>query len=400
MRTIYHNIGSLQTMDDSSKDIEHKSIIVNGNRIESISNSVDEFESSDSKFIDVQGRAIVPGFIDGHNHLIWSGDRFNEHNLRMKGKTYSEISQLGGGIMETVRSTRTASIPQLVEIGKGRLMNSLRNGATFVEAKSGYGLSTEHELALLSAVDMLKSVEGLPGIHSTWMGAHAVTKEHNYQSYTDEILSEQLPAVLDSGLAESADVFCEPGWFTLEQSEDILVASRKGGLDLRMHVDEFTDGGGGELAAELGVRTADHAHHTPMDTRIKMRDAGVMTGFLPGTPYCNGDEWPLFAEAQEMEIPFTMATDFNPNCFINSLPFIGSLAVQRNSMTPYDALACVTKYAAISTPRADGIEHGVLREGAIANFNILNSKHWESWCMTPSSSPVHSVCLEGNLIEF
>jgi imidazolonepropionase len=400
MRTIYHNIGSLQTMDDSSKDIEHKSIIVNGNRIESISNSVDEFESSDSKFIDVQGRAIVPGFIDGHNHLIWSGDRFNEHNLRMEGKTYSEISQLGGGIMETVRSTRTASIPQLVEIGKGRLMNSLRNGATFVEAKSGYGLSTEHELALLSAVDMLKSVEGLPGIHSTWMGAHAVTKEHNYQSYTDEILSEQLPAVLDSGLAESADVFCEPGWFTLEQSEDILVASRKGGLDLRMHVDEFTDGGGGELAAELGVRTADHAHHTPMDTRIKMRDAGVMTGFLPGTPYCNGDEWPLFAEAQEMEIPFTMATDFNPNCFINSLPFIGSLAVQRNSMTPYDALACVTKCAAISTPRADGIEHGVLREGAIANFNILNSKHWESWCMTPSSSPVHSVCLEGNLIEF
>ena len=399
MRTIYHNIGSLQTMDDKQSLYYEKSIIVKNNRIEKIVDSITEFESSDAQFIDVQGRSIVPGFIDSHNHLIWAGDRFNEHKLRMEGKTYSEIAQLGGGIMETVRSTRESNPNELFQIGRARLMESLRNGTTFVEAKSGYGLSTEHELALLSAVDKLKSVNGLPSIHSTWMGAHAVTPGHTYDSYTEEILSDQLPEVLDSGLAESADVFCEPGWFTLEQSEDILVASRKGGLDLRMHVDEFTDGGGGELAAELGVRTADHAHHTAMDTRIKMKEAGVMTGFLPGTPYCNGDDWPLFSEVHEMEIPFTMATDFNPNCFINSLPFIGSLAVQRNSMSPYDALSCVTKNAAISTPRADGIEHGVLKEGAIANFNILKSKHWESWCMTPSSSPIHSVCLEGKHIE-
>ena len=400
MRTIFHNIGSLQTMDDKQSIYTGKSIIVYQNKIESIADSIEEFESSDAKIIDVEGRAIVPGFIDGHNHLIWSGDRFNEHKLRMEGKTYSEIAQLGGGIMETVRSTRQSSSDELFEIGRARLMESLRNGTTFVEAKSGYGLSTGYELALLSAVDKLKSVNGLPSIHSTWMGAHAVTPEHTYDTYTEEILSEQLPAILDSGLAESADVFCEPGWFTLEQTEDILVASRKGGLDLRMHVDEFSDGGGGELAAELGVRTADHAHHTSMDTRIKMKEAGVMTGFLPGTPYCNGDEWPSFSEIQERQIPFTMATDFNPNCFINSLPFIGSLAVQRNFMSPYDALSCVTRNAAISTPRADGIEHGVLRDGAIANFNILNSKHWESWCMTPSSSPIHSVCLEGEHIEF
>lgn len=400
MRTIFYNTGSIQTMDDKLSLLNGKNIIVNGHIIEEITDSVEEYKSSDARFIDVKGRAIVPGFIDSHNHLIWSGDRFNEHNLRMVGKSYSEIAQMGGGIMETVRSTRSSSSEKLFEIGEKRLLESLRNGTTFVEAKSGYGLSTDEEIRILSVIEQLKSNKELPCVHSTWMGAHAVTPEHTYDSYTEEILSDQLPSVLDSGLAESADVFCEPGWFTVEQSEDILRASRKGGLELRMHIDEFTDGGGGELAADLAVVTADHAHHTSSDTRIKMKDAGVNTGFLPGTPYCNGDDWPRFSEVQEMDVPFTIATDFNPNCFINSIPFIGSLVVQRNGMSPHDALACVTKNAGTVTSRSDGIDHGVIRKGAIANFNILNSKHWEAWCMMPSSSPVHSVCLEGKLIEF
>tara|TARA_B100000459_G_scaffold65312_2_gene35952 strand:+ start:2249 stop:3499 length:1251 start_codon:yes stop_codon:yes gene_type:complete len=400
MRTIYHNIGSMQTMNDIDSLSKGKAIAVKDNKIENIMDSIDEFESSDAQFIDVDGRSIVPGFIDGHSHLLWAGDRFNEHNLRMQGKSYAEIAEMGGGIMETVRQTRKVGAEELYSIGENRLKNALRYGTTFLEAKTGYGLSTEHELRLLSVVEQLKSVQNLPSIHSTWMGAHAVTPEHTYDSYTDEILSDQLPRVLESNLADSADVFCEPGWFSVEQSEDILRASRKGGLRLRMHVDEFSDGGGGELAAELRVRTADHAHHTSMDTRMKMKDAGVMTGFLPGTPYCNGDDWPNFAEIHNHDIPFSMATDFNPNCHISSIPFIGSLAVQRNGMSPFDALACVTRQAAKSTPRSDGLEQGVIKPGAVANFNILNSKHWESWCMSPASSPVHSICLEGTHIEF
>lgn len=400
MRTIFHNIGSLQTMDDNLPIPFGKSIVVIDNKIESIVESIEEYESSDAKLIDVGGRAIVPGFIDAHNHLIWAGDRFNEHNLRMQGHSYADIAGMGGGIMQTVTSTRESSDERLLAIGKSRLLEALRNGTTFIEAKSGYGLSTEHELRLLNIVNQLKSETNLPSIHSTWMGAHAVTPDHTYESYTEEILSEQLPAVLDSRLAESADVFCEPGWFSIEQSEDILRASRQGGLDLRMHIDEFTDGGGGELAAEMKVMTADHAHHTPMDTRITMKEAGVITGFLPGTPYFNGDQWPGFKDAQSQSIPFSMATDFNPNCFTNSIPFIGSLGVQRNGMSPYDALYCVTRQAARSTPRTDGLEHGIIKEGAIANFNILKSRHWESWCMTPSSSPVHSTCLEGQYIEY
>ena len=239
----------------------------------------------------------------------------------------------------------------------------------------------------------------MPSIHSTWMGAHAVTKGKSYQEYTEEILSEQLPEVLDSGLAESADVFCEPGWFSIEQSEDILSESRSGGLNLRMHIDEFSNGGGGELASELKVVTADHAHHTPLDIRLDMMENGVMTGFLPGTPYSNGDDWPDFNEVSAHDIEYTIATDFNPNCHINNLPFIGSLLVQRNNVDPYSALVSVTKNAAKTTPRSDGLAHGKIEVGAVANFNILKSHHWESWCMTPGSSPIHSVCLEGKLID-
>lgn len=389
-------------LDDDDSIVIGKSIIIEDNIITGIQESkevMEEFESSDSKFVDVSGRSIIPGLIDAHNHLLWAGDRFNEHKLRMDGMSYSEIAASGGGIMQTVGHTRKASNEDLHRIGKYRLREALRNGCTFLEAKSGYGLSTKEELRLLEVQNELNKINDLPSLHSTWMGAHAVTPGVSYQSYTEDILSDQLPNVLASGLAESADVFCEPGWFSIEQSEDILRASRKGGLDLRMHIDEFSNGGGGKLAAELKVVTADHAHHTPFEDRIEMMDNGVMTGFLPGTPYTNGDEWPNFNEATTNGIDYTIATDFNPNCHINNLPFIGSLLVQRNNVDPYTALVSVTRNAAKSTPRSDGLIQGKIEIGAVANFNILKSQHWESWCMTPGSSPIHSVCLEGTVIE-
>ena len=390
------------TLDDNDSIYEGKAIIVIDNLIANIGDSLDiveEFKSSDAKFVDVSERAIIPGLIDAHNHLLWAGDRFNEHKLRMDGMTYSEIAASGGGIMQTVTHTRKASTDQLIAIGVQRMQESLRNGCTFLEAKSGYGLSTSEELRLLEVQNKLNKISDLPSIHSTWMGAHAVTKGKSYQEYTEEILSEQLPEVLDSGLAESADVFCEPGWFSIEQSEDILSESRSGGLNLRMHIDEFSNGGGGELASELKVVTADHAHHTPLDIRLDMMENGVMTGFLPGTPYSNGDDWPDFNEVSAHDIEYTIATDFNPNCHINNLPFIGSLLVQRNNVDPYSALVSVTKNAAKTTPRSDGLAHGIIEVGAVANFNILKSHHWESWCMTPGSSPIHSVCLEGKVID-
>ena len=402
MRTIFFNTGPLVTVDDNDSILDGKAIIVKDGVIEDIADSVEvvgEHESSDSKFVDVSGMAIIPGLIDAHNHLLWAGDRFSEHKMRMDGMSYSDIAASGGGIMKTVNHTRNASEQQLIDIGRSRLQESLRNGCTFLEGKSGYGLSTSEELRLLEVQNKLNQIHNLPSIHSTWMGAHAVLPGVSYEDYTQEIISDQLPNIIDSGLAQSADVFCEPGWFSIEQSEDILRASRQGGLGLRMHIDEFSDGGGGRLAAELKVITADHAHHTPMDVRIDMNNNGVMTGFLPGTPYSNGENWPNFNQISDQGVRYTSATDFNPNCYINNLPFIGSLLVQRNNVHPYEALVSMTRNSAETTPRGDGLVHGKIEIGAVANFNILKSQHWESWCMTPGSSPIHTVCLEGNAIE-
>lgn len=385
-------------------------IVVNGDSIERIASSDelrDEFgppsshtqHTADTSVISVEGRAIIPGFVDAHTHLLWAGDRSREVTWRHEGKSYKEIAAMGGGIQHTVNSTRKASTDQLYQLGFERLRKSLRTGTTHVEAKSGYGLSTDEELRLLKIASTLGKLEHIPTIDSTWLGAHDVPKGKTFDQYVEEILSDQLPRVIEQNIARSADVFCEPGWFSLEQSEDILKASRKGGLDLRMHIDEFEDGGGGGLAAELGVTTGDHAHYTSDDARALMEEKGVTTGFLPGTPYAMGSKWPNFNQVSNDGIVWSIASDFNPNCRTLSLPFLGSLLVQRCGVDPLVALGAATRNPARTTPHPTGKVHGQIVEGGIANFNILDSPHWESWCTQPSHTPIRSTCLNGKLIH-
>jgi len=343
------------------------------------------------------GKAIIPGLIDSHTHLVWAGDRSQEVRWRQEGKNYTEISQMGGGIAHTTSATRTTSKDELFRLGYSRMRAALRSGTTHLEVKSGYGLDTTTELKLIEVGHMLGEIKHLPTTDCTWLGAHDVPSPLSMEEYVDELLSDQLPAVVEQGLARSADVFCEPGWFSLEHSESLLKESRAAGLSLRMHIDEFSNGGGGELAAELKVDTADHSYHTPMDARLDMQKAGVITGFLPGTPYAMGDSWPAMKPMVEHEIDFTLATDFNPNCQTLSLPFMGSLMVQRCGLNPLDALFAVTSQAGRSTPHPSGNPHGRLSIGAVANFNVLDSPHWESWALQPSHTPFHSTVLEGEV---
>ncbi len=341
------------------------------------------------------GNAVIPGLIDAHTHLVWSGDRSQEVRWRQEGKTYAEISQLGGGISHTTSATRGATKDDLYRSGYSRMRTALTSGTTHMEVKSGYGLDVETELKLIEVGHQLGEVNHLPTTDCTWLGAHDVPSQMKMEDYVDELLSQQLPAVIEQGLARSADVFCEPGWFSVEHSERILKESQSEGLALRMHIDEFSNGGGGELAAELAVQTADHSYHTPMDVRQDMQEAGVLTGFLPGTPYAMGDAWPSMNSIVEHGIDFTLATDFNPNCQTLSLPFMGSLMVQRCGMNPLDSLYAVTAQAARSSPHPSGNPHGRLSVGSVANINILDSPHWESWALKPSHTPIHSTVLQG-----
>ena len=387
-----HDLDSLVSESGMAIVVEDHVIVKIGENEEIIS------EYSDSEVIDVEGRAIIPGLVDSHAHLIWAGDRSREVGWKQQGKTYREISEMGGGISATVVPTRKANDSYLANLGIKRMREALRNGTTHMEAKSGYGLDTQSELRLLHIAESISSVPNLPSLDLTWLGAHAAPPNQTIDSYYEEILSEQLPEILEQGIARSADVFCEPGWFTIEQTEEIMKASKSGGLDLRLHIDEFVDGGGGQLAADLGVQTADHAHYTNEDARESMNSASVNCGFLPGTPYAMGEDYPPFSKCMDNDWVWSIATDFNPNCRTMSLPFIGSLLVQRNEISPIATLAACTRNSAQTTPHPSGLVHGQITEGGIANLNIVDGPWWEAWCLQPGHTPFYATVIEGEMI--
>ena len=418
MRTVLYNCGPIVTFDSNEPLVgiemsndkwvlpAGNAIIIKNNVIEDIRDSreaLDDYEShsTDSKetqIIDINAKAVIPGLIDSHSHLVWGGDRSREVRLKLQGKSYLQIAKMGGGINSTVAHTRQMSELELFNLAKQRAVTALKNGTTFIETKSGYGLNNESELKLLSVAKRLRLDDMTPGVDSTWLGAHAIPKGHDLESYTHEIINSQLPAIAQSGLARSADVFCEPGWFGVDESKLILKEAEKLGLDLRMHIDEFCDGGGGQLAAEMNVTTADHAHHTNEEAREQMNKSAVNTGFLPGTPYSMGSEWPNFNHMIEKEYRWTIATDYNPNNQILSLPFIGSCLVQRCGVDPLATLAACTINPSFTTPHNTGMQHGKIAPNAMANLNILNSNHWESWCLTPGHSPIAKTIIEGKFV--
>jgi len=374
-------------------------ILVEDHIIKKIAESGElESEFTGAEVFDLEGKAIIPGLVDSHTHLLWSGDRSREVSWRQKGLSYREIAERGGGILATVLPTRKSSDSDLAHLGIERMREALRNGTTHLEAKSGYGLDTETELRLLTIAESLSAVQGLPSLDLTWLGAHAAPPSSSINSYFEQIISEQLPAVIEQGIARSADVFCEPGWFNIEQTEVIMKESRQGGLGLRLHIDEFEDGGGGQLAAELQVCTADHAHYTNDDARANMNDAGVNCGFLPGTPYSMAADYPPFEHCLDNDWLWSFGSDFNPNCRTLSLPFLSSVLVQRNEISPISTLAACTRNSALTTPHPSGLVHGQIVEGGIANLNIVDGPWWEGWCLQPGHSPFAATMLEGELI--
>ena len=253
MRKVFYNTGPIAHMSNwDSKlrlDEEVKSenihpignaIICKDNVIEKIVTSeeaVEEFgiaNHSELITLDLKGKAVVPGFVDAHTHLIWAGDRSREVSWRMEGHSYSEIASMGGGINYTVKATRESSNKELKMLGLSRLKQALRHGTTHLEAKSGYGLDTETELRLLEVAQSLEKENNIPSLTHTWLGAHSTPQGLTREQYVEEILSEQLPSIIEQGIAQQADVFCEEGWFTVDETEQILTQAKNSGLDLRI----------------------------------------------------------------------------------------------------------------------------------------------------------------------
>ncbi len=354
-------------------------------------------ENSDTKIIDLGGMAVVPGFVDCHTHLIWSGDRTNELSMRVSGKSYKDIANSGGGIMKTVHETRSSPQNELVEKGIRRVNSALKNGTTTMEAKSGYGLDLNSEVKILEAISVIDRNTDCD-IHPTWLGAHDYPPEFSRKEYVENLIYEQLPVISELSLAKWVDVFCEDGWFSNEETEEVVKAAKSYDLGSRLHVDEFVDSGGLALAAELGSASGDHVACSNEDSRISAAESGTLQTFLPGTPYVLGKKLDLpIKQCVKEDWPFAIATDFNPNCPMISLPFIGSILSYRMGIDPLISLIAATRNPASSMNCEETV--GVICEGAKADLNVLWSSKCDSWCQTPGISPARMTFKNGNIVN-
>jgi imidazolonepropionase len=300
--------------------------------------------------VDASGRSVVPGFVDSHTHALFAGDRSDEFEAKLRGATYQEILAEGGGILRTVRATREADDETLLANLLDHLDTMLAHGTTTAEVKSGYGLDAETELRMLEVIaeaDDRHPVDVVP----TFMGAHAVPEGADSDDYVERVVTEQLPAVAEQGVAEFCDVFCEEDVFSVEQSRRVLEAGREHGLTPKVHAEEFTRLGGAQLAAEVGAASADHLLHADDADARALADAGVTPVFLPGTAFSLGAGYADPRPYLEAGAPVAVATDFNPNCYSQSMQFAVALACVGMELTPAEALVAATSGGAHALAR-------------------------------------------------
>jgi imidazolonepropionase len=360
--------------------IENGAIIVRDEMIVAVG-STDELRASykDEPTLDASGCVVMPGFVDPHTHLIWAGDRSREFEMRLEGAKYLDILAAGGGILSTVKHTRTASIETLLAQTRPRLLRMFSHGTTTAEAKTGYGLQTATELRLLKALLALDD-ESPVELAITFLGAHAIAPEYkdDPQGYTDLVCETMLPTVHEWWQTHAprrsfpfVDVFCEDRAFTLEQSRQILTKARELGFPLKIHADEFDNLGGASLAVELEAASADHLVKTSDADIAALARSDTVAVSLPCTPFGLGErDYTPAKKIIEAGGTLALATDCNPGTAWNeSMQFVISLACRSMGLTPAQAIAASTINAAHAIRRADRI--GSLEVGKQADLLIL-----------------------------
>lgn len=349
--------------------------------------------------IDAGGRAVLPGFVDSHTHLVFAGSRAAEFVQRARGASYQSIAAAGGGILATVAATRAATEEQLFELGRARVAEAMRHGTTTLELKSGYGLDLATELKILRVVHRLQAdvpVQLIP----TFMGAHAIPAEwrHDRERYVRLVCEEMLPAVAAEKLATFCDIFVEEGAFTPNEARAIAVAAARAGLKLKLHVDQFHDGHGGALAAELGAVSADHLDYCNEAGITAMARAGVVAGLLPGaTFFADPGRRPPVAALRDAGVPIAIATDFNPGTSPTlDLCLCGTIAVTQLGLDPDLVLLGMTRNGARACALGERV--GSLQPGRRADLLVLRGESEYEPLYRFGCDPVRTMICGGEVI--
>lgn len=347
---------------------------------------------------EMDGRCLIPGFVDPHTHMCFATRREMEFVERLKGTPYLEILAKGGGILSSVKSVAAASEKALYEVTRAHAESALRFGTTTLEIKSGYGLDTENELKMLRVIGRLAE-EGVQDVVATFLGAHAVPTEYadKPDDFIELIITEMLPAVREQGIAEHCDIFCEKGVFSIEQGRRLLSAAKELGMKVKLHADEVNDLGGAGLAAELNACSADHLLAAGDENLRAMARSGVVATLLPATAYSLRKPYARARFMIDNGLPVALATDCNPgSSYTESIPFVLGLAILNMQMTPAEALTAAT----LNPAYAIGMEKkvGSLDAGKQADFLVLDGESPAILAYHAGVSPVVHVYKKGKQV--
>jgi len=377
MSTAIRGIGELVTWDDDRPVRHDAGLVIEDGRVAWVGPSVETPAADD--VIEADGRAVIPGFVDSHTHLVFAGDRAEEFAARMAGRAYE-----AGGIRTTVAATRAATEDELLRLASVRLAEARAQGTTTVEIKSGYGLDVATEERLLRVASALTT-------ESTFLGAHVVPQGWDADAYVELVTGEMLTACAPH--AKWVDAFCETGAFDADQARTVLRAGIAAGLAPRVHANQLGPGPGVQLACELGAAAADHCTYLSDADVAALAESGVVAGLLPGVEFSTRHPYPDARRLLDAGVRVAIATDCNPGTsYTSSMPFCIALAVREMGLTPTEALAAATTGGAASLRRTDV---GHLRPGARADLVILDAPSHLHLAYRPGVPLVARVLVSG-----
>ncbi len=318
---------------------------------------------------DCTGRYVLPAFADAHSHLVFAAWRENEMEMRLSGKTYLEIAEAGGGILNSALRLENAPEEQLLESAMARLEALIKTGTGALEIKSGYGLSTESELKMLRVIRRIKEEAPIP-IRATFLGAHAIPKKYSdRKDYIQLVAEEMIPAVAAENLADYCDVFCDTGFFTPEETEYILSAGLRHGLIPKVHANELARSGGVQAGIKMGARSLDHLECVEQEELDLLAASGTIPVLLPGTAFFLGIHPPPARRMIENNLPVALSSDYNPGtCPSGNMEFVLSMACAMLKMQPAEAMNAATINSAFAMDAEQ--EAGRIATGRMANLLI------------------------------
>jgi len=392
-------MSNLHVIEDGALVIENGTIRSVG-KTNDILRGFNEKETDICEFnvIDAAGKAVLPGFVDSHTHFVFAGYRAEEFSWRLRGDSYMDILEKGGGILSSVEATRAATKETLIKTGVQRLNSMLSFGVTTVEGKSGYGLDLKTEIKQLEVMKELNRRHPIDVI-STFLGAHALPEEYKGRAdaFIDDIIDNVLPVVVDNNLAEFCDVFCEKNVFSIDQSRRLLLKAKENGLSIKIHADEIERLGGAELAAEIGAVSADHLLQASDKGIHSIAKAGVVATLLPGTAFCLKEPYAKGRYMIDNNCAVALASDLNPgSCFSESISLIVALATLYMNIDIEEAITALTINGAAALGRADTI--GSLDIGKYGDVIILKYPSYQFIPYHVGISTVEKVIKRGELV--